>query len=244
MTLVKLRRVVPLALLCAALVALAVAGLAVAIHPRPKSATPLRVSLVPAYEECTAPNVTHGPPLSFPSCSPPVQTSRYLTVGTPDANGAPAKSVGWFRFAVRTNPEELLVVASITDVRCKPGTQAAFCGTANSSDGPDYSGELEVDARIRITDHYNGPNHNEAATVVDLPNPVGLVCAATANTSIGGTCSFQGSPVQPAFPNQDWFVGSRVVIQIDQVRVSDGGQDGRTATADNTLFMTQGVFLP
>ena len=39
-------------------------------YPRPKGATPLRVSLVPAYQECTSPDKTHGAPLAFPSCSP------------------------------------------------------------------------------------------------------------------------------------------------------------------------------
>ena len=78
----------PLALALAALGALVVAQLAGALHPRPTGATPVRVSLVPAYEPCTSPNRTHGPPLAFPSCSPPVQTSDFLTVGTPDANGA------------------------------------------------------------------------------------------------------------------------------------------------------------
>ena len=42
-------------------------------YPRPVGATPLRVSLVTAYDECTAPNRTHGPPLDSPSCNPPTQ---------------------------------------------------------------------------------------------------------------------------------------------------------------------------
>ena len=71
------------------------AQMASATHPRPKGATPLRVSIVPAFKQCTAPNRTHGAPLAFPSCNPPVQTSNFLTVGSPDANGAPANSVGF-----------------------------------------------------------------------------------------------------------------------------------------------------
>ena len=47
----------------------------------------MRVSLVPAYDQCSSPNGTHGAPLAFPSCNPPALTSQYLTVGTPDANG-------------------------------------------------------------------------------------------------------------------------------------------------------------
>ena len=68
-------------------------------YPRPKGASPLRVSLVPAYAACAAPNRTHGPPLAHPSCNPPAQTSQQLTVGTPDANGAPASSMGSARLA-------------------------------------------------------------------------------------------------------------------------------------------------
>ena len=67
---------------------------------RPKGATPLRVSLVPAYEPCTSPNREHGPPLAFPSCGPPVQASDHLTVGTPDANGR-AGELGRLRAAQR-----------------------------------------------------------------------------------------------------------------------------------------------
>ena len=45
-------------------------------YVRPKGATPLRASLVPAYQECEAPNSTHGAPLDSPSCVPPQQSSR------------------------------------------------------------------------------------------------------------------------------------------------------------------------
>ena len=40
-------------------------------YPRPVGASPMRVSLVPAYEPCSSPNRTHGPPLGFGSCNPP-----------------------------------------------------------------------------------------------------------------------------------------------------------------------------
>ena len=60
----------------------------------------LRVPLVPAFKQCTAPNRTHGAPLSFGSCVPPDPVSDYLTVGTPDANGRAANSVGSVGFNV------------------------------------------------------------------------------------------------------------------------------------------------
>ena len=62
-------------------------------YPRPKGATPSRVSLVPAFRQCTSPNRTHGAPLASQSCAPPVQSSSFLTIGSPDANGAPANSI-------------------------------------------------------------------------------------------------------------------------------------------------------
>ncbi len=69
-------------------------------YPRPKAATPMYASLVPSYKQCTTPNRQHAPPLSFGSCNPPQQESDFLTVGTPDANGQAAKSVGWLRARV------------------------------------------------------------------------------------------------------------------------------------------------
>jgi hypothetical protein len=230
------------------LLALAVLGvmlmaqLAGAMHPRPKGATPLRASLVPAYKQCTAPNRTHGPPLGFPSCSPPVQTSNFLTVGSPDANGAGANSVGSSVVSVtNSSPREVRISLSISDVRCKPGTAASVCSGANAADGPDYSGELEFLATARVSDHYNGPNVDEPATMVDIPVPGTFLCSNTADTSIGGLCNALPPPCLGCFPPPD---GQRAVIELTQIQVFDGGADGRAATDDNTLFAVQGVFIP
>ena len=76
---IRKRMVLPLALAVGALGMMALASVANATHPRPKGATPLRASLVPAYNACATPNRTHGTPLAFPSCNPPVQTSTSLT---------------------------------------------------------------------------------------------------------------------------------------------------------------------
>ena len=51
-------------------------------YPRPKGATPIRASLVPAAKPCTAPNRSHGPPLAFDACAPPVPESPNLTAGS------------------------------------------------------------------------------------------------------------------------------------------------------------------
>jgi hypothetical protein len=53
-----------------------------------------------AYRVCSSAeqNEQHGPPLDGPSCSPPVQSSSYLTVGTLDANQNPAGFIGQVRY--------------------------------------------------------------------------------------------------------------------------------------------------
>jgi Tol biopolymer transport system component len=70
-------------------------------YARPRGASPMYLSLVPAYAPCTSPNRQHGPPLDFSSCTPS-QTSPNLTVGTPDANGAAANSIGALQFTTPT----------------------------------------------------------------------------------------------------------------------------------------------
>ena len=50
---IRARTVVPLTLAVGAVLMLVVASMASATHPRPKGATPLRVSLVPAFNQCT-----------------------------------------------------------------------------------------------------------------------------------------------------------------------------------------------
>ena len=221
-----------------------IAGIAAATHVRPKGASPLRVSLTPAYQECKSPNRTHGPPLAFPSCTPPVQASSYLTVGTPDANGAPANSTGHVLIKVLPNGSDILTTGQITDVRCQPGTAASVCNSPNAADGPDYTGDLAGNATVRVTDHYNGPNRDETATVVDVPNPFTFHCVSTADTSIGGTCTIDTS--RPLIPQPYWFQGKRVVIEMEQIQVRDGGADGNIFTEPDksTLFEVQGIFIP
>jgi hypothetical protein len=221
---------------------IAIAQIAGASHPRPKGATPIRASLVPAFEQCNAPNRTHGAPLAFPSCSPPVQSSNFLTIGTPDANGAAANSIGHALLkVVDSTPDEVRISSSISDVRCMPGTAASVCGGPNAHDGPDYSGQLRLDAIVRISDHYNGPDRNEAATVQDIPLVAQLDCVNTPDTGIGGLCNVPPPSCLGCFPPPD---GQRVVAGITQIRIFDGGPDGQVATTDNTLFMKQGFFIP
>ena len=249
---IRKRMVLPLALALGALGMMVMATAANATHPRPKGASPLRASMVPAYNACTAPNRTHGPPLAFPSCNPPVQTSASLTIGSPDANGAAANSVGFVRIAVIVgvpgppDDSDVKLEGNVTDVRCKAGVAA--CGAANAADGADYTGELEGTAQIRISDHFNAVapgGGTDPATVIDIPFPVNAPCTATASTSIGSTCAVTttanavvGGP-DPAVKD-----GKRAIVETSQLQVIDGGTDGVVATTPNTLFEVQGIFIP
>ena len=240
---IKKKMVLPMALAVGALGLMAVSQIASGSHVRPKGATPLRASLVPAFKACGTPNRTHGAPLAFPSCNPPVQASNYLTVGTPDANGAGANAVGSVLLRVKSSsPEDVLINSSGTDVRCLPATSASVCNSANGTDGPDYSGQLQGNATIRISDHYNGPSLNEAATVVDIPFPVNGQCVNTVSTTIGGTCSVATSAnaVVPGSVKDT----QRGVVEIGQLQIFDGGAGGVAGAADATLFSVQGIFIP
>ena len=179
-----------------------------------------------------------GPPLASPSCSPPTQLSHNATVGSPDANGQPAKSIGFARMdAILGNPAtpadeaDLALAASVTDVR-------------NKAELTDYTGELQVIATVRITDRDNGgPDGTDAGTVTDLSFSFTVPCAATPDTTVGSTCA--ASTTADALVPNTIDEGSRAIWGLGQIQVTDGGEDGSVATpADNTLFMRQGVFLP
>jgi hypothetical protein len=207
--------------------------------PRPRGATPFLASLVPAYQACSAPNRTHGPPLSSGSCNPPAQASSRLTVGTLDANGQAANSVGSVRYDAKlgnsvtpTNEADVLVVASITDVR-------------RQSDLLDYTGELLLTATMRITDKNNAVGAGggtDSATLTDLDFPATIPCVGTSSTSVGSTCTLATTfnAIQPGAIVEE----KRAIWQIGPVDVFDGGADGLASTTPNTLFETQGLFAP
>ena len=246
---IRKRMALPLALALGAVGIMVMASMASATHPRPKGATPLRVSLVPAYNACTTPNRTHGPPLAFPSCNPPVQSSSAITVGTPDANGAAANMTGFVKLDVKVgvvgppDDSDVNITANISDVRCKAGTTA--CGNANSADGADYTGQVQGNATIRITDHYNAVapgGGTDAATVVDIPFPVPATCANTASTSEGGLCTANTS-ANATVPGSV-LDAKRANVEVGQITITDGGPDGQNGTTPNTLAFVQGIFIP
>ncbi len=199
---------------------------------RPRGATPVYASLVPAHAPCTAPNSTHGAPLAFGACGPPAPTSGNLTVGTPDANGLRANSLGFMELRVRVGA---LGGPDDSDVRIKLGVQSVY----RASDLSDYTGELEARTILRLTDKRNGI----AATTIDLPLSFAVPCTATADPNAGGSCAIDttADAIRPGFVPE----GERSVWGLGQAQVYDGGADGiASTTGDNQLFQVEGLFVP
>jgi hypothetical protein len=214
-------------------------------YARPRGATPSNVMLAPAFEPCSSANASHAAPLDVGSCSPAVPASAHLTVGTPEANGVGAKSTGKVKFETFCNPPapnprppctetgdqiDAALTASLTDVRNRIGLS-------------DYTGELRVTVPARITDRFNGAGSVHPGTALDAPIAFNVTCLATADETIGSTCSASTSldALMPGIALE----GKRAVWTLGEVAVYDGGADGDADTAgDNTLFMEQGLFVP
>jgi len=170
-------------------------------YPRPKGASPQRLSLVPAYEQCTAPNRTHAPPLSFDSCSPPAKSVIHVRInpvrGLP---GTPADEA------------DVRLRANIDDVRL-------------ASDLSDYTGDLELRLVVQVTDRDNTPHPGGPgpATVQKLTHSHPLPCAATADATVGATCAFD-TTVEALVPGAVKEL-QRAIWALDQVQVHDGDGD-------------------
>ena len=115
-------------------------------YPRPLGASPLRVSLVPAFQACETDNALarHGSPLDFAACADPTPTSSTVRVGP--------RSLGFSRMVVCPantaaafcNPgsgalglPDVRLTGSIRDVKCAPSLPAGQ--SACQAPGVDYN---------------------------------------------------------------------------------------------------------
>jgi hypothetical protein len=201
-------------------------------YPRPNSALKTQTSLVPAFNQCTAANRQHGPPLASPSCNPPTLSSAQLTVGSA-SNGSAAVKVQPGNANTIPDEADVSYAMSLTDVKCK--AVSGGCAAA----GADYTGQLQLRTTLRITDRYNGPS--EVGVVQDTPFNVTVPCTATGGAA-GSTCSVNttADAVLAGVVKEN----RRAIWQLDQVKVFDGGADGVVSTSPNTLFAVQGIFAP
>jgi hypothetical protein len=203
-------------------------------YPRPKGAGPIRASLVPAYQACTSSNRSHGAPLSYPSCAPPVASSSVLTVGTPDANGFAANSIDSVEYKVLSN--DVSVDLSMTDIRNKPS-------------GTDYTGRVLIRAPLQITDRNNSAELPATGTVQTLPLEFPATCVATASAA-GSTCSI-ATTVNAQIAGTV-VAGQRSIWEFGQIEIRDAGPNGTgygscpltCGDGDEATFMRQGIFIP
>lgn len=199
-------------------------------YARPRGATPLRVPIVPAYNQCTSPNTTHRGAISRPSCYGPTPESS-LTVGSPEFNGVGANSIGYVLFKVKsTAPEDGTIDVSLSDVR-------------NKSDLSDYSGSLLFETNFRITDKSNGPTGvgpSANGTATDMPLSFGVPCAPTSSASIGSNCSISTSI--------DAVLGSATAVDDNKRAIWEmvASSDGRfiKLSGPGGVFGVGGLFFP
>ena len=236
-------------------------------YARPKSASPLNLRLVPAYEPCTSPNTTHTGPPSAASCRPPSQSSAFLTFNAPDRlapNNTAANGTGIVTLKVtcltpgtttetgQTLPcsaagdqADVRITSALTDVRC-----VAVSGGCSAA-GSQYDGKLLGLMTLRTTDRRNGAAQTSAGSVTDSPFSWGLQCS-------GGDCSSttSGDAVFPGLVPE----GKRAIFEILQLEILDGGADGDLAAAPSpgsgtclpactgndgeTVFLRLGFFAP
>ncbi len=209
-------------------------------YARPGGATPLRLPLVPAFAACTSPNSNHVGPLSEPSCSPPALESPLLTTSTTGrGQGSARLDVLAGNPATQGDEADVRISATATDVKRTAG-------------GADHTGKVALVTTLRMTDRSNGFFANDSGTAADLSFGVPINCAATADTTLGATCSVSttADTIVPGFAKE----GRRAVIAALSVRLDDPGADasfGPTSacpptcgTGDEHPFLRQGVFAP
>ena len=144
------------------------------------------MKLVPAFDECVEPaNATHGAPLALPSCSPPVQSSTYLTMNAPDRSSP-------YNTPANGNATLILKVTCLTPGTTTETGQSPPCGAAGdqidvritstlngircvgvsggcAAAGGQYSGKVMGLMNLRMTDRLNGPAETSPGTLENYP---------------------------------------------------------------------------
>jgi 6-phosphogluconolactonase (cycloisomerase 2 family) len=199
-------------------------------YQRPLVASSVRVSLVPAFAECTSPDRIHGPPLDSPSCATPRPASPHLAVSTS------TRFVGSVRLGTKegdpgtaADEADLSVRIDVQDVRVA-GSES------------DYTGELQLAFDLQITDAQPFGAAIDPVTTATIGYSAPVPCVTTPAAATGGRCTLETSAdaIAPESIREGW----RAVWEVGGVEVRDGGPDGRAESADNSSYATQGLFVP
>ncbi len=123
---------------------------------------------------------------------------------------------------------------------------AAHLNDVANTDLTDYTGTLRAQLPLEITDKLNTPHPGGPGAATTQPFTYGFTipCADSPAEPITGSDCMLATSMNALAPgtHED---GRRAVWQLGQVRVLDGGADADGSTiADNTVFATQGVFVP
>jgi len=182
------------------------ADVAVASHTVPIGASPIRVSLVPAFAPCETgvANSTHGPPLNFPSCNPPQLVSSTVKIG--------GNAIGFARivvcpvgttaaFCTATGGAmplpDVRLTGSGRDIQCRqtgipPGCTAGGDYNPNATAGPYTS----TGGGTAAASPACFPAINSATTCIAGTDITATAELATAAASIGGTGQFAGHAIR------------------------------------------------
>ena len=112
-----------------------------------------------------------------------------------------------------------------------------------ASDLSEYTGELRSEVTVRRTDR-DGLGFAPHSTSMDFPFGFTVPCIPTPGSSLDASSCVSFTSVNAVIPLAVKDT-NRAVWALDKLRVYDGGPDEDADTdADNSLFMTQGVFVP
>jgi hypothetical protein len=213
-------------------------------YARPRGATPITIVVVPAFQPCSSPNGSHGPPLAVTSCSPPALASNQLTMGTPDANGLPPKLTGQVILRTICSPPAPNASPPCTNPgdQGDVGIEITITDVRRQSDLADYAGELQALLPIRTTDRWNGTSLTDPATAQDTPLSVPVPCTPNGDATVGSSCNLTttADAVLPGVVVES----KRSVWELGKLEIRDGGADGDADTAPNSPFLEQGLFTP
>jgi hypothetical protein len=247
-----IKKILILSLAAGSLMAIGMAGSAFATdvggtggagtgHEHPIGGSPLRASMVPAFNVCNlvSSNAAHDPTLPGRSCSPPSPRSTIAAVGPSSLAFTRIIVLGTGTCApfdpTKCFPDVTIRV-SATDVRAGSPTGPTFSGSmTGTATIPNASGASTVGNAIQITDAKNQRDTpsgactaapNCSGTVVPLPFPIPVTCSA-------GTCNAQttANTVAPGSVT----AGRRGVIETGQLQLQDSG---------GNVFENQGIFIP
>ena len=109
----------------------------------------------------------------------------------------------------------------------------------HASDLSEYTGELRATARVRVTDKEGPVSLHDPGLPARLRRALRLHPRPTSKSTCDVVTGLD-AVIPGASPE-----GTRAVWALDQVKVYDGGPDEDAATdGDNSLFATQGLFVP